>query len=56
MEMIGAKVQELIALLQDKRTLRLDKIYIGSGGNEEGDYRRMTLAWIQGRVRDMVLS
>ena len=54
--MVGTKVADLITHLRTRRQLRVDKIYIGGGGNTEGDCRCMTLAWIQGRVRDMVLG
>ena len=56
MTMIGKKVTELMSLLWEKRNLRVDKIYIGCGGNDEGACRQMTLAWIEGRVRDLVLG
>jgi len=54
MTMIGAKVGDLIRLLRDQRKLRVDKIFIGGGGNVGGDCRKMTLEWIKGWVEDLI--
>ena len=50
MPMIGAKVADLKKQLKDQRNLRVDKMYLSGGGNEDGDCRKMTLAWIKGWV------
>jgi len=52
--MIGSKVTDLIYLLRNKRKLRIDKIFIGGGGNMEGNCRRMTLEWIKSFVLDLL--
>jgi hypothetical protein len=45
MTVIGKKVVDLIELLRTQRSLRVDKIFIGGGGNEEGYCRRNPLRW-----------
>ncbi len=52
--MIGSKVDELIYLLRKQRKLRIERIFIGGGGNAEGNCRMMTLEWIKSFVLDLL--
>jgi hypothetical protein len=40
--------------IRTRRNLAIDAVYIGGGGNREGDCRKMSLAWVRGIVEEMV--
>lgn len=42
--------------IRTRRNLAIDAVYIGGGGNEQGDCRKMSLQWIRGVVEEMVTT
>jgi hypothetical protein len=46
----------MIAEIQSKQKLAISNVYVGGGGNIEGDSRKMSLKWIRGLVEDMITN
>ena len=54
--LVGAKAYKMITELRNKRGLAIEEVFVGGGGNLEGDCRKMSLQWIRGGVEQMVTA
>jgi hypothetical protein len=54
--LVGTKAHKILREIRTRRNLAIDAVYIGGGGNEQGDCRKMSLQWIRGVVEDMVTT
>lgn len=54
--MVGTKAHKMLREIRTRRNLAIDAVYIGGGGNVQGDCRKMSLKWIRGVVEEMVTT
>lgn len=54
--LIGPKAYKMIKAIKQSRNLSVTHVFVGGGGNEEGDCRKMSLRWIRQRVEERVTT
>jgi hypothetical protein len=46
----------MITEIKGKQKLAITNVFVGGGGNTQGDCRKMSLKWVRGRVEEMVTN